>query len=458
MGIARGAGYRWIIFLVCFLTLMVGYANMGLWSMVIPSVCGEFNVSTAQAQLGNSFLLAGYAIGSYVLGGFVSPRIGQKKAGSIGLLLFLAGTFGMQLAPNYETVLFLRFLQGWGIVWGINVGLTAAWFPAKNRGLASGLVGAGLTLGTGFGGFYASWLWTAFGDWRLCLVNGGWLWLAFIVAYLIFARDAPRSLYPEDAAAAAAAAPKSKVDVWKIPAAWMCTIALFCVCWMCCGFQTTLPTFMAQLGYTTDQSGMALLWNGLIGLALTPIGGMVSDRFIAGGVQPLKARAYTMAIFGFLVTAIALVMCPLIAPLGFAGVMVVSFIHGAGGPVANASIGALPLDLLKVPEFADKMFGMTCLVGLSGGIIAPIVVAAVMESAGLGAGMAVTAAGAIVGMIVGFIMPRFQLKDPNAESAPATAEIGMESVAASSESASGAAETGEKNAIATAEAGVAKSK
>lgn len=402
--------YRWIIFVVCFLTLMVGYANMGIWSMVISSVCDTFGVSIAQAQLGNSLLLAGYAIGSFVLGGFVSPRIGQKKAGTLGLLLFIIGTFGMQIAPTFEVVLGLRFLQGWGIVWGINVGLTAAWFPIKNRGLASGLVGAGLTLGTGFGGFFAGWLWGMLGDWRACIVNGGWLWLVFIVLYIVFAKDAPKGLYPEDEKAMQSEAPKTNVSVWKLPAAWLCTMSLFCVCWVCCGFQTTLPTFLSDLGYDSGESGMALLWNGLIGLLMTPLGGALSDRFIAKGTSPLKSRAYCMSFAGFLIMGIALVLCPIIAPFSFAAVMVVTLIHGAGGPVANASIGALPLDLLKNSVLADKMFGMTCLIGLSGGIIAPLVVAAVMESAGLAVGMGVTALGAVAGVIIGLIMPRFELK------------------------------------------------
>ncbi len=401
--------YRWVIFLTCFLTLMVGYANMGIWSMVISSVCEEFNVSATQAQLGNSLLLAGYAIGSYVLGGFVSPKLGQKKAGSIGLLLFLVGTFGMQIAPSFEVVLAFRFLQGWGIVWGINVGMTAAWFPVKNRGLASGLVGAGLTLGTGFGGFFASWLWGMYGDWRACIVNGGWLWLAFIIAYLIFAKDAPSNLYADDEKSSEKQAPQNVTSVWRLPAAWLCTMALFCVCWVCCGFQTTLPTFMTSLGYSASDSGVALLWNGLIGLIMTPLGGVLSDRMIANGTQPLKARAYAMAFGGFLIVGIALILCPFVAPLGFAAVMAVSLLHGAGGPVANASIGALPLDLLKNPALADKMFGMTCLIGLSGGIIAPLVVAAVMDSAGLFAGMAVTAIGAAAGIAIGVAMPKFQL-------------------------------------------------
>lgn len=270
------------------------------------------------------------------------------------------------------------------------------------------MVGAGLTLGTGFGSFYATWLWDMCGNWRDCIVNGGWLWLVIIMLYLILAKDAPGNLYEADETEASVQESNSSlknVSVWKQPTAWLCTGALFCVCWMCCGFQTMLPSYMADLGYTTDQSGIAMLWNGLIGLALTPIGGALSEAFISRGMNPLKARAYCMAFVGFLVTAVSLVLCPFMAPMGFVAVMVVSLLHGAGGPVANASIGALPLDLLGDRALADKMFGMTCLIGLSGGIIAPLVVAVVMESAGWTAAMVVTAAGAFAGVLIGIAMP-----------------------------------------------------
>ncbi|GAB2045997.1 hypothetical protein AGATL06_24960 [Agathobaculum sp. TL06] len=286
--------------------------------------------------------------------------------------------------------------------------MTAAWFPQKNRGLTSGLVGAGLTLGTGFGGYYANLLWDWYGQWRDCIVRGGILWLIFIVLYLVFAKDAPRGLYPEDTAAEQVFYETPRVNVWTLPGAWLCTMALFCVCWMACGFQTTLPSYMTELGYTTDQSGAALLWNGLIGLIMTPVGGALSDTFIRRGVSPLKARAYCMAFVGFLFTAVSLFIFPFVAGISFSLVMVISLLHGLGAPVSNASIGALPLDLLGDPVLADKMFGMTCLLGLSGGIIAPLIVTAAVEAYGWTAGIFITALGAVAGVIIGIIMPKFK--------------------------------------------------
>ena len=151
-----------------------------------------------------------------------------------------------------------------------------------------------------------------------------------------------------------------------------------------------------------------MLWNGLIGLIMTPVGGALSDTFIRRGVSPLKARAYCMAFVGFLFTAVSLFIFPFVAGISFSLVMVISLLHGLGAPVSNASIGALPLDLLGDPVLADKMFGMTCLLGLSGGIIAPLIVTAAVEAYGWTAGIFITALGAVAGVIIGIIMPKFK--------------------------------------------------
>jgi len=47
------------------------------------------------------------------------------------------------------------------------------------------------------------------------------------------------------------------------------------------------------------------------------------------------------------------------------------------------------------------------LVGISGGVIAPYVIAAVSASAGWTVAFAVLGVGALVGMVIGLIIPRF---------------------------------------------------
>ena len=424
MVMTKAPGYRWIIMLVCFLTLTCGCAYLSIWSMIIQGIMAEFNVTSATAQLGNSFLLAGYAVASYILS-ILAAKIGRKKASLIGLTLFLIGTFAIPFCDSFGLILILRFLQGGGIVWGINVGMAAAWFPAANRGLASGLVGAGLCVGTGFGGWYAATLWNFFHDWRGCFLNGGYLFLAFIVLFLLFAKDAPADLYPEEASVTAPAAEGNSAQrsVWRMAGAWLAALSLFMICWVCTGFQTALPQYYYSLGYSMTQAGNALFVNGLLGIILTPMGGMLSDAFIKRGVQPIKSRAYCMAIGGFLPSIVALVLCPYIAPVAFSLAMLVAILQSSCAPIGNASLGALPLDLLGDPILADKMFGMTILVGLSGGVIVPYVVSTVQNAAGWPMGFFVVALGAFAGMVIGFITPRFKPQTGQGKQSSATEKI-----------------------------------
>lgn len=405
--------YRWVILILCFLTLTCGYAYMSIWSMLIPELQAEFGVTSATAQLGNSLLLAGYAVASYVLA-VLAEKIGRKKTSSIGLILFAIATVLIPMCSSFTLILLLRFVQGCGIVWGINVGLASAWCPAKSRGLASGLVGAGLCVGSGFGGWYAATLWKFFPNWRSCFLNGGYMFIAFIVLFLIFVKDAPENLYPEEAIVEQATVKEgknSKRSVWGIPAAWLCALALFFECWAGVGFQTILPEYCYSLGYSMDQAGNALLIMGILGIVFTPLGGMLSDAFIKRGSDPLKARAYCMAVAGFLPSVVGIFLCPIVAPMGFVVVFIIAIAQSTCSPVGNASLGALPMDLLGDPILADKMFGMTILCGLSGGVVVPYVISAVQGAAGWTAAWIVCALGAVVGMVIGFIMPKFKLKD-----------------------------------------------
>jgi dipeptide/tripeptide permease len=63
--------------------------------------------------------------------------------------------------------------------------------------------------------------------------------------------------------------------------------------------------------------------------------------------------------------------------------------------------------MLKSPDRAGKLFGLIILVGISGGVIAPYVIAAVSASAGWTVAFAVLGIGALVGMVIGLIIPRF---------------------------------------------------
>lgn len=126
----------------------------------------------------------------------------------------------------------------------------------------------------------------------------------------------------------------------------------------------------------------------------------------------MKARAYVMGIPGFRVAGVATILFPFLARWNYATLLLMAILAGWGVPLTNASIGALPTDMLQSPGRAGKLFGLIILVGISGGVIAPYVITAISASAGWIVAFAILGIGALIGMIIGLIIPRFRRAMP----------------------------------------------
>lgn len=95
---------------------------MSLVALAIDAILPAFHaigasydiVDENRLQLLVGVLFLGMAIGQLFYGP-LSDSIGRKPATYIGLVLFIAGSLVSAFAPNYETLLWGRFLQGFGV-------------------------------------------------------------------------------------------------------------------------------------------------------------------------------------------------------------------------------------------------------------------------------------------------------------------------------------------------------
>jgi len=71
---------------------------------------------------------------------------------------------------------------------------------------------------------------------------------------------------------------------------------------------------------------------GLIGVVSTLLGGVISDRLILRGVDPVKARAYVMAIPGFLFAGVTTVFFPIFAQASYEALLLMAALAGWGVP------------------------------------------------------------------------------------------------------------------------------
>jgi EmrB/QacA subfamily drug resistance transporter len=198
---------RWVL-LATVLGSGLAFLDATVVNIALPSIATDVNADAADLQWTvNGYTLSLAAL--ILLGGSLGDRFGRRRIFVIGVIWFAAASLLCGLAPNVETLIAARVLQGVGgalLTPGSLAILEASFHPddrAKAIGAWSGLSGIAGALGPFLGG----WLVQA-ATWRLVfLIN---VPLAALVA-TVAARHVPESSDPAaarglDAAGAVAAA------------------------------------------------------------------------------------------------------------------------------------------------------------------------------------------------------------------------------------------------------------
>ena len=78
---------------------------------LMPAIGKYFSTGIEQVQMSMSSLVFGVAVGQLVYGP-LSDRFGRKPVILVGIVFYTLSAGICTLAPNIETLIFLRFLQG----------------------------------------------------------------------------------------------------------------------------------------------------------------------------------------------------------------------------------------------------------------------------------------------------------------------------------------------------------
>jgi sugar phosphate permease len=181
----RKIHYAWIIaFTGALVTILVhGFGRMS-YSVILPSM--KEGLILNYTQLGS--IATGNFIGYLslaIIGGFLAARFGIRRVVFISLLVIGISLFLTGLADSFLFAFFMRLITGAG-----NGGsyvpimaLPAAWFVMKKRGLASGIISAGIGTGLFLSGIILPPIIAAFGKegWRVA-----WFFLGIVVFVLAF--------------------------------------------------------------------------------------------------------------------------------------------------------------------------------------------------------------------------------------------------------------------------------
>ena len=182
--------YCWIVLAVGTLVVAgaLGFGRFG-YTSVLPAMQQELQLTNTQTGAMASVNLAGYLILS-VLGGALSTKFGARRVITAGLAVAGGGMILTGLADSFHTAAAWRGVTGMGSgAANVSVmGMWAAWFVPRRRGMASGVAVTGSSLALIVIGPLAPFLLAQYGDagWRVCWFVYGSVTLLFAVAaYLL---------------------------------------------------------------------------------------------------------------------------------------------------------------------------------------------------------------------------------------------------------------------------------
>jgi MFS family permease len=152
----------------------------------LVAITAYFGISDGQAGLLTTVTLVMSALGG-MLAGVLADRIGRTRTLIITVMMYAVFTVACGFAPNYETLLVLRALQGVGFggEWATGAILVAEYASARHRGRTLGYIQSAWAVGWGLAVLAYTLIFSIFDDdtaWRVLFWTGALP--ALLVLYL----------------------------------------------------------------------------------------------------------------------------------------------------------------------------------------------------------------------------------------------------------------------------------
>ena len=282
--------YAWLILAAGTLVVFgaLGLARFG-YTMVLPAMQQGLGLSNTQAGALATANLIGYLVLS-VLGGALAARYGPRVVITVGLTVAAAGMLLTGLANNFATAAVWRVVTGIGSG-ASNVpamGLLAAWFVQRRRGMAAGIGVTGSSLALIVLGFLVPHLLSAYGwnGWRICWFIFAGITLGLAVLAFMILRNCPSELgllpigaTGESTTITAKVRELNWGRVYRSGVVWHLGLIYVAYGFSYIIYMTFFTKYLiAEGGYTQESAGRLFMLMGWLSLLCGLIWGSVSDR------------------------------------------------------------------------------------------------------------------------------------------------------------------------------------
>ncbi|MDH5202402.1 MAG: MFS transporter [Nitrospirota bacterium] len=352
--------YAWIIaFTGTVVTILAhGFGRMS-YSVILPSM--KDGLMLNYTQLGSIAMgnFIGY-LSLAIIGGFLAARFGVRRVVFISLIVMGISLFLTGLADSFLYAFIMRLVTGAGNggCYVPILALPAAWFAARKRGFATGIVSAGVGIGLSLCGIILPLIISSFGEdgWRYAwFAMGIAVFLLSFVCYA-FLRNNPKekglSVYggeqeqKEDKKVTLSSAFKDVVaetEIWKLGFVYFMFGFSYII------YLTFFIAFLTkEMGVSSITAGRIFAFLGFVSIFCGVIFGWISD--VLGRRYGLVISYITLAISyilfalwkdhaGFYVSAFVFGIASFSVPT----IMAAASGDAVGGKLAPAGLGFITL-------------------------------------------------------------------------------------------------------------------
>jgi MFS transporter, ACS family, D-galactonate transporter len=403
---------RWFIVVLAFFAILTNYMDRANLAIALPYMNGELHLTS-----GESGLILGAFFWTYALfqvpAGILVDRLGSRVVFAGAVVWWSLFTMATTIARGTFSLLGIRLLLGVGEAGAFPAAtkLVERWFPATERGLASGIYDCGARGGTLIAIPLCSAVIHTWG-WRASFIVTGAIGLVWVIVWLFVATEYPAQNKRTNQAevrlignvdASGPRGEQAKINWLNLLGSrmvWAMAIGFACQGYVIYFFITWYPTYLVkERGFSLLQLGVFGILPGLAGLVGSWFGGWLSDR-IARSSFGLNAGRKFCIVLGMAMSAV----------IGFAGMasqdwlaLILLSVSFFGVSVATSSILALPADISPKgnASVAGTVAGFQNCIGNLAGIASPAVIGYLRDVTGsFTSGLVSASAVAIVGCFI----------------------------------------------------------
>jgi MFS transporter, ACS family, glucarate transporter len=312
---------RWFLVVGLFILSAVAYLDRVNISIAGSSIAAEYHLSNVQLGWIFSAFLVGYAL-FQTPGGWLSDRLGPRRVLTGGVLwwgIFTALTAVVSTKVAFAVLLFaaVRFLLGAGeaIIYPASNQFVSRWIPSAERGIANGLIFAGVGVGAGATPILITHVMVRYG-WRWSFWMSAIIGLIAGTVWYFVARDTPEEhahvSAPELRHIQAGRTAKSASDgripwstIFRSKEVLTLTLSYFTFGYVAWIFFSWFFIYLAKVrGLDLKVSAFYTTLPFLAMAACSPLGGAISDKLTK--LYGKRAGRCGIAVFGLLLTAVFL--------------------------------------------------------------------------------------------------------------------------------------------------------